>query len=213
MATSAPERTTNHTRQNRSRRFRAILAGGLVLGVGAAVTLAAWNDSEFAQGTFTAGSFNMVGSTDGTTFTDHATAAVGTVATLPFTVPAVNLTPGDTTYAGFAVRLTAATTTDAVVTVSNSATTGVVTNLSYTVIDTGATFGCTADSTGTALIPAATAIGTVPASTTFTLPKGVSTGVDGVAHNLCFKVTAGPGLTQGQSGTATWQFLAASATQ
>ena len=211
MATSAPERTQNNTRQNRSRRFRAVLAGGLVLGVGAAVTLAAWNDSEFAQGTFTAGSFNMVGSTDGTTFTEHATA--GAAAALPFTVPAVNLTPGDTTYAGFAVRLTAATTTDAVVTVSNSATTGVVSNLSYTVIDTGSTFGCTADSTGTALVPAATAVGTVPAATTFTLPKGASTGVDGVAHNLCFKVTAGPGLAQGQSGTATWQFLAASATQ
>lgn len=31
------------------RKVRAILAGGLVLGVGAAVVLAAWNDSEFAQ--------------------------------------------------------------------------------------------------------------------------------------------------------------------
>ena len=37
------------------RKVLAILAGGLVLGVGTAVTLAAWNDSEFASGDFAAG--------------------------------------------------------------------------------------------------------------------------------------------------------------
>lgn len=221
MATLAPEYDVSETRAarghgqrsayrtSRSRRFRAILAGGLVLGLGAAVTLAAWNDSEFAQGTFTAGSFNMVGSTDGSVFADHATA--GTAASLPFTVPlSANMSPGDVVAAGFAVRLTASTTSSAVVTVSNAATSGVVTNLSYTIIDTGSTFGCTAATTGTALVPAATAVGTVPGSTTFTLAKGATTGVDGVARNLCFKVTAGPSLAQGQTGTATWQFLAAS---
>jgi len=36
------------------RRLRAVLAGGLVLGVGAALTLAAWNDAEFATGSFQA---------------------------------------------------------------------------------------------------------------------------------------------------------------
>ena len=65
-------------RRRRSRMIRAILAGGLVLGVGAAVTLAAWNDSEFVTGTFTAGTFNMQGSTtDGTTFTDHPVGTPG----------------------------------------------------------------------------------------------------------------------------------------
>ena len=34
---------------------RAILAGSLVLGVGAAATLASWNDSEFAIGAITGG--------------------------------------------------------------------------------------------------------------------------------------------------------------
>ncbi|MEJ7649283.1 MAG: SipW-dependent-type signal peptide-containing protein [Nakamurella sp.] len=46
-------------RRDRRRKFRAVLAAGLVLGVGGAVTLAAWNDSEYATGTFTAGTFNM----------------------------------------------------------------------------------------------------------------------------------------------------------
>ncbi|WP_241986298.1 SipW-dependent-type signal peptide-containing protein [Cryobacterium psychrophilum] len=130
----------------RSRKVGAILAGGLVLGVGAAITLAAWNDSEFAQGTFAAGTFNMVGSTDGTTYAEHAT--VGAPATLAFTVNPTLLSPGDVVYAPFAVKLDAATTNDALVTISNAATTGVVTNLTYTLIQPTA-FGCASDTTGT----------------------------------------------------------------
>ena len=57
-----------------SRKARAIAAGGAVLGVGAAVTLAAWSDSEFAQGTFASGQFGIQGSADGTTYDDHTDA-------------------------------------------------------------------------------------------------------------------------------------------
>lgn len=55
------------------RKVLAVLAGGVVLGVGVGVTLAAWNDSEFATGTFTAGSFNLEGSTTSATadYADH----------------------------------------------------------------------------------------------------------------------------------------------
>ena len=53
---AVPEIAAHDTakRRSRSRMIRAILAGGLVLGVGTAVTLAAWNDSEFVTETFTA---------------------------------------------------------------------------------------------------------------------------------------------------------------
>jgi predicted ribosomally synthesized peptide with SipW-like signal peptide len=190
----------------RNRRTRAILAGGLVLGIGAAVTLAAWNDSEFAQVTFTAGTFNLTGSTDGTTFTDHAT--VATPGSLGFTVSPTALSPGDIVYAPFAVRLDQTTTSDAVVTVSNAATSGSVAGLTYSLMQPTA-FGCSATTTGTALVPSATNLGTVPGGTTFTLAKGTA-GAAGTAAYLCFTVTAGPGLTQGQTGTATWQFTAAS---
>ncbi|MFF1571254.1 SipW-dependent-type signal peptide-containing protein [Leifsonia sp. NPDC058292] len=190
----------------RSRRVKAILAGGLVLGVGAAVTLAAWNDSEFAQGTFTAGTFNLVGSTDGTTFTDHATA--GTPATLGFTVNAASLSPGAVTTAPFAVELAANTTNDAVVTVSGAGSTGTVAQLTYELLQT-TTFGCTTSTTGTTVVPAGTALTTVPASTTFPLVHGTG-GAAGAPVFLCYKVTAGAGLVQGQTGSATWQFAAAS---
>lgn len=207
--TSAPAPAPATQRGSRGRRVKALLAGGLVLGVGAAMTLAAWNDSEFASGTFTTGAFDMVGSTDGTTFTDHAT--LGTAATLPFTVYTAGMTPGDVSAAPFAVRLTAPSTAPASVTVSApaGANTGELGNFTYTVLDTGSTTTCTAATTGTPLIPAATALGTVPGSTTFTLPIGTG-GNPGTATNLCFKVTANAEMTQSASATATWQFLATS---
>jgi predicted ribosomally synthesized peptide with SipW-like signal peptide len=102
----------------RARKMQALIAGGLVLGVGAAVTLAAWNDSEFAQGTFAAGTFNMLGSVDGTTYTDHAT--VGSPATLAFTVNPTSLSPSDVIYAPFAVELGPNTTNDATVMISSA---------------------------------------------------------------------------------------------
>jgi predicted ribosomally synthesized peptide with SipW-like signal peptide len=209
IETVEPARTqVDDARRQRSRRIRAIAAGGLVLAAGVtAYTLAAWNDSEFAQGTFTAGTFNMQGTTDNTTWADHATQ--GTAASLSFTVNPSQLSPGDTVVAPFAVRLAAGTTNDAVVTITNAATTGSVANLTYTLVQPTA-FGCTAATTGTTLVPAATAVGTVPAATTFALTRNATPTAPGAQVNLCFKVTAGAGLVQGQTGTATWQLQAVS---
>ncbi len=194
-------------RKSWHRKVRAILAGGLVLGVGAAVTLAAWNDSEFATGTFSAGAFNLEGSTDGTTYSEHA--SIGAAATLPFTAPVTNLSPGDVVYAPFAVRLDATTTNNATVTVSNAATTGTVTNLTYTLIQPSS-FGCSAGTTGTTLVAAGTAVSSVPGSPTFALLMGTPPTIAGAPAFLCFKVTAGAGLAQSQTGTVTWQFQAVS---
>jgi len=188
------------------RRVRALLAGGLVLGVGAAVTLAAWNDSEFAQGTFTAGSFNLEGSTDGTSFAEHADAA--TPATLGFTVDPTNLSPGDSVTAPFAVRLDAATSTAADLVISASPATGsILPNLTYR-LDKTLAFGCDLTDAYT-LVPAGTAIDTVPGSAAIALADGAA-GAAGTAAFFCFTVTAGAGLEQAQTGTATWQFAATS---
>jgi predicted ribosomally synthesized peptide with SipW-like signal peptide len=188
-----------------SGKVKAVLAGGLVLGVGASITMAAWNDSEFAQGTFASGKFNMMGSINGTTWAEHASAT--TAGALPFTVPATNLSPGDVVYAPFAVQLDATTTNNAIATIS-AASSGTVSNLTYSLITTAA-FGCTSTTTGNALVPAGTAVGSVPTSTTIALAKGTS-GAAGDPVFLCFAVTAGPLIAQGQSGTSTWQLTAAS---
>jgi len=188
-------------------KIRALLAGGLVLGLGTAITLAAWNDSEFATGTFASGQFNLEGSqSDGVAFTDHATAPG---AALAFAVAPGNLAPGDVVYAPFAVRLAANTTNNAIVTLTTSATTGVLTGLTYEIVEPTA-WGCTAATTGTSLVPAGTAITSTPAATTFPVSMGAPTTTAGASVNLCFKVTAGVGLTQGQSGSVTWEFNAVS---
>jgi len=194
------------TSRQRGRKVAAILAGGLVFGVGTMATLAAWNDDEFATGNFTTGTFNLVGSTDGTSFTDHATSPG---AALGFTVNPLNLTPNDTVYAGFAVRLAEDTTSPATITLSG-APGGDVTGLTYTLLDTGNTFGCTSTTSGTALVAASTPLGNVPGTVTFDLSQGSPVTSAGTAVNLCFKVTAGSALAQNQTGSATWQFHAES---
>lgn len=201
-----PPVEANEQPANRAARIRALLAAGLVLGLGATITLAAWNDSEFVNGTFTAGTFNLVGSTDGTTFSNHATS--GAAASLDFTLNPTDLSPGDIVYAPFAVQLDGTTTSDALVAINNVAPTGVVDDLTYTILQPTA-FECDSGTTGATLVAAATALGTVPGSPDFALDKG-TLGNPGDPVFLCFIVTAENGLTQGQSGSATWQFQATS---
>jgi predicted ribosomally synthesized peptide with SipW-like signal peptide len=191
-------------RRRRSRMIRAILAGGLVLGVGTAVTLAAWNDNEFVTGTFTAGTFNMQGSTtDGIAFTDHPTSPGGALA---FSVPAAALSPNDTVTAPFAVRLAANTTTAANVVLTADSTTPSVAHLTYTLTIHSA-WGCAGGTvTSTPITGAALTAGT----TSFTLPIGSPVSNPGAPVYLCFAVTADSGLVQGQTGTATWKLLASS---
>jgi predicted ribosomally synthesized peptide with SipW-like signal peptide len=199
------------TQDNRGRRRKvaAILAGGVVVGVGTMATLAAWTDTEYATGTFTGGYFDLRGSTDQTTFSDNTTS--GSSATLSFTTPLVTqMSPGDVVYAPYAVNLFKTSTNAGTVTVTAPSTTGTVTNITYTLFTT-ATAGCSAASTPVVtVVPAGTNLGAVGAANTFTVAKPANSSTDGVATYLCFKVTAGAGLTQGQTGTATWLFTATS---
>lgn len=193
------------TQRQRRRKIAAVLAGGLVLGVGTMATLASWNDSEFAAGTFSAGQFALEGGTATGVFSEHGTA--GAAAALSFTAPFNNLSPTDVVYAPYAVRVAPNTTNDATVTITAPSTTGTVTNLTYTVLQT-AGWGCTSASTGTALVPTQS-VGTATGAVAFDLVKGSPTTAAGTSVFLCFKVTAGS-ISQAQTGSATWQFQAVS---
>src|SRR5690606_36043801 len=123
---------------SRRNKIYAVLAGGLVLGVGAAVTLAAWNDSEFATGTFRAASFAFEGSADGITWGEHTTE--GAAADLTFTANFDNLSPDDVVYAPYALRPTS--TSDADLTAVAPVVTGDLNGqLSFDSVATTA-FGC-----------------------------------------------------------------------
>lgn len=208
-----PEATPVEQKTTRRRKAQAIMAGGLVLGVGAIVTLAAWNDSEFAEGVFGAGAFDLEGSTTGgeDDFAQHS--AEEGAAELTF--EADNLIPGETVYAPFWVRLDEGTTVDGTIEAEDGI--GVVDSdgenvdhLSYTVYadpescdDDGATTGDEVAS-GTDLSEG------VGSSTTIDLSAG-SDDDPGTAVQLCFVVEAdGDDLEQGGTTETTWEVLATS---
>lgn len=201
--------TTTSTTTSSSRRIRAVLAGGLVLGAGAAITLAAWNDSEFASGTFTAGTFNMQGAADGTTFSDH-TSAPG--ASLAFTANVSNLSPSAVTAAGYALHLSPTTSTSATVAVAGATTTGAATaNLTYGIVQVAQFSDCVPGATGTAtIVPAGTTMNAVTGASTFQLAKSTDGVAAGANVYLCVQVTAGSGIGQGTAATGTWEFRATS---
>lgn len=84
----------------KSRKIRAIAAGGAVLGVGAAITLAAWSDSEFATGLFNSGTFGIEAAAGDGAFDDHATQ--DDVLDLAFEVD--RMVPGETFTAPYQIR-------------------------------------------------------------------------------------------------------------
>lgn len=200
------------TSSQKSRKVKALLAGGLVLGVGAAVTLAAWTDQEWTTGTFSAGTFDIQGSIDGSTWDSHPTS--GEAAVLAFEANADNLTPGDTVAKGFALRTAPGTTYGATVDLIEASSTGNNTpNLSYEIFTVPAIGDCSADATvgsGVSIVSAGTAFGAgTPSAEEFALAAG-STADAGASTVLCFQVTAGAGLQQGEGATATWGFEATS---
>lgn len=197
------------------RKVLAVLAGGVVLGVGVGVTLAAWNDSEFATGTFAAGSFNLEGSTTSATadYADHNVDDGDTAASLVFQLPEVasSMSPGDVVYAPFWVRLDSTTTNDATLLPAGIAagTGGNEANLSYTVTAIAAADVCDATAAGTVVATGAT-LSAQTGATSVPLTQGATAGTAGTPVQLCFAVTAGADLEQGETATATWEFTATS---
>lgn len=173
-----------------------------MLGVGATATLAAWNDSEFGAATFTAGRFDIVGATDGTTFSSHATA--GTAAALNFQLPPTAMAPGTTTYALFSVRTANPSVAGVLqLTPGTPGGTGLATYLTYGVRTIAGT-SCTAATypAGSTVVPEGSAL-TASGTTTQAIAANGAAQV-----NYCFAVTlpsaAGNGA-QGLTMTQTWQ--------
>ncbi|MET8283424.1 SipW-dependent-type signal peptide-containing protein [Micromonospora sp. NPDC005174] len=201
---------TESSGRGRRRKLKAIMAGGIALGLGATITLAAWNDSEYATGTFTAGTFSMEGSTNGTTYAEHPTA--GTAAALTFSTGFDSMSPGSVVAAPFAVRLTAATTYNATVTVASATPAPpAFVGLTYGIATVPAFANCSATPTSpTWIVAQGTALNSVTGAVSFNLTQGTPPTTAGAPAFLCFVVTAGGTLVQGTSVTQTWQLLATS---
>lgn len=212
----------------------AVLASGLVLGIGGTMTLASWTDTEWAQG----GNGTAAGvgtstfsvdqnadnpfSTTTSTFTNHATAA--TANPLSFSMGALTLTPGDTIYAPVALTNSAASVGGNLV-----LQTGAVSTLA-TINDTGSLLSSALHlSIGEIVTPASVApptcdlagyggftpiqtdsvgLFTTHTATTEVLPAAGTK----VAH-YCFKITLPTDSLanlQGRTTAPVWQFIATS---
>lgn len=208
--------TKSSTPTSRSGKIRAVLAGGLVLGVGAAMTLAAWNDSEFVQGNFGAGTFNLEGSTDITdpeAWGDHAD--TGSAAVVFDTSAHGNLAPEDVVYESFWVRLAEGTTSPATLSFVGvtPGTEGNEANLSYDIY-ADPTGDCDADgATSGTPIGSGTSLNVATPGTSVALATGEPTTEPGAAVQLCFVVTAGADLDQGDGASTVWEFEAVSTDQ
>lgn len=197
--------------RSRGTRIKAVLAGGLVLGLGAAITLAAWTDQEFATGTFTAGKFNLVGSADGLTFADHATTDPGVPAALSFSTGFNNLSRSSTVAAPYVLHLDALTTVGGSGTVIGGTGSGAaLTHLTFKVVQVAAIGDCAPAAAGIATIAPSTAFGaSIVGGTNYSLGAGNGT-LPGTDVVLCIQVTSDSTLVQGSTATATWQFSATS---
>lgn len=191
--------------------MQAIAAGGIVLGIGAVVTLAAWNDSEFAWGGFGSASFNLEGSTDGENFDDNS--AIDEAALLNFN--AENMTPGQTVYTPFWIRLDAETTVGGTIEAADgiavASSEGANTAaLSYTVYADPDACSSSGVSGGNVVASADSLSEGVGSTTSLSLSAGAE-GDPGEATMLCFAVQAHPeDLVQGDSSEVIWEIVATS---
>lgn len=178
-----------------------------MLGVGTAVTLAAWNDAEHGTATITAGRFGIVGATDGVTFSEHPSAA--SAATLAFSAPVGAMAPGRTSYALFSVRTldpSVAGTAQLVAASTNGA--GLGQYLRYGVRSiAGTTCDAASFAAGTVIVPTDSAL---TASAAGAQPLQANAGS---TLHYCLAITlpaTTPNAAQGQSVTASWEVVATS---
>ncbi|AYJ51237.1 SipW-dependent-type signal peptide-containing protein [Rhodococcus sp. P1Y] len=207
-------------KSNRKRKVRALLAGGLVLGVGAAVTLAAWTDNVWGTSEFSTGdtAWNLQGNftADGAPSGWDEYAEQTDAGDMLFPFPALQLTPGDTVFAPVGLRVEEANQYGAAVQLlgartltGTTPTTGLTPLLTYSVSTIASASSCAAGATVTGnIVPAGTALtaGTAPAA--ITLPD------TGAAVQLCFAVTlpstAGLDAAGLTTGDLYWQFAGTS---
>lgn len=222
------ESEVRRVRSRRSRgRLRAVLAGAGVLGVGAAVTLAAWTDTEWIfGGTDTdapigTSRFEVEQNVyDATGFTNRETFSSGGAAgKLNFTVAAASLSPGATVYAPMQLRTTPGSGGGTVVLNGAQQGTGtsaaLFTALQYQAKTGVAQSACNATGMagGTVLTPASSPLST-GGSASFAIGAAPDASTPGTPVDVCFAITMPAGATdqalQGLAVVPVWSFVSTS---
>lgn len=196
-------------------RLRALLAGGVVLGLGSAATLAAWNDSEYASSTVSASTFGLEGSANGEPFTEHAT--LEDAAELAFAPPLPQMSPGQSGFLRFSVRTTTSSSVGGTVslqtpTLSTDGTTALRDALRYGVRVMPGGSSCDAalftNPSAPVIVPNDSLLtASVPANAR-NLQAAAGSTVDYCAR--LSMISSADNAAQGRTLTVTWQFLAES---
>jgi predicted ribosomally synthesized peptide with SipW-like signal peptide len=185
-------------------KVRAALAGGLVFGLAAGLTVASWTDAETVGSTFSASSFNLQTSVQGGTYSG-ATSVTGTVA---------GLYPGALAYISLKVK-TAAVSTSGTVSLSASAnSTGLANVLRYRIVRSLA--ACTATVFTGSPVYVVGGAGTYQQVNAALAPTtGIAlTANAGLEVGYCIELGIPLGVDQttyqGTSGTVTWNIIGTS---
>jgi predicted ribosomally synthesized peptide with SipW-like signal peptide len=196
------------------RRVRSLMVAGLVLSIGTVATLAAWNDQEFATGTFAASAFEVESQTEAS---PYASQPDPPGSTLVFDVNGMG--PGESTFAWMNMRTTAQTTIGGTIRLSSTSATGDLTQyLEYRAVRTAdpmTTGACNADAmtdTGSTFIEGGPSQwepldNDPPAPAVF--PVGPALDDIGVCFEVWILITVGD-AAQGLTGTGAWGFIAIS---
>jgi len=196
-------------------RARALLAGGLVLGLGATATAASWNDSEYATATLTTSTFNTESSVGGQAWADNASPPGATV-----TLAVGAFSPGTVAYLPVLIR-TKVNSIAGTVVMGGATFTGTDAALlspvfTYRVVRTTATCDSTAFSGTPVFVIGASGgvpLTTVPSTSLVNTLAAATTVATGASTGFCLEVTLPTGASntlQGKTASATWQFLATS---
>lgn len=198
----------------RSRKGRALLAGGAVLGLGAVATLAAWSDDVWVVSSFTTTPFGIEAAVDlaGTVWHEYPESPGGS---LEFKLEPSAMTPGEPVFAPLGLRLSTGET-DALVSMESAPTSAGLSGndvnffnkLGLTLHRDVSPADCSLGNTsaGTVVAP----FTKVPLST---LGQNIATlPADTSAVRLCFEVeldlTASLSERNGSTGTMSWTFHA-----
>ncbi|MCH8564052.1 SipW-dependent-type signal peptide-containing protein [Nesterenkonia sp. YGD6] len=212
---SRPETFESQTRaHSRRRKIKAVVAAGTVLGIGAVATLATWNDSEFAQGLFGAGSYSVESSNNGESFGNHG--SKNRAATLSFgDLNAANAAPGDEFAAEFWLRTTPESTYAGRITQINlvdDSAEGQYENfrdVEVWHVDEGSS--CTTGTVQGTVVASGDHLGDLTSAINGGIPLSYKNEAAGDAVQLCFQATATdsetdgvPDLRSGVEARATW---------
>ncbi|GAA1138742.1 SipW-dependent-type signal peptide-containing protein [Nesterenkonia lutea] len=196
----------NATGSSRRKKIKAILASGTVLGIGAVVTMATWNDSQFAEGNFTAGEYDVVSSADDVTYTDHGESNVAEL-----TFGAANAAPDDKYVASLWLQTTSTSSyAGEIEAITAPTSAGQTENYTVKVRQLERDAECTTETTAGSEIATGTDL-TELSEVQQSIEFGNDSGTTDQTTQLCFQVTASENLISSESASVTWEVQTASA--